>query len=228
MTSFIDLTQPFFDGMPGFSFTQPDGETVHCTASVREALSHTDTAALYDGKCAFAYTEVAFFTSIGTRLDAPYIRWPERRDIAGLALDELILAGCVLDLRGWEPEAPVEPGDVALPEDLSGHAVLFNFGWDAHWGGDLYLRNPWIGTDLVELLIARGVTLVGTDAVSVDGKLDPERPAHSRLLGNDRLIVEDLRHLERLHGRDFRFFAMPIPVRGAASMPVRAFAELLS
>ena len=74
MSRLVDLTQEFFDGMPGFSFTQPDGTRVDCTAHIREALSHADTAAFYDGHCAFAYTEASFFTSIGTRLDAPYIR----------------------------------------------------------------------------------------------------------------------------------------------------------
>ena len=34
-------------------------------------------------------------------------------------------------------------------------------------------------------------------------------------------------HLDRLHGLEFRFFALPIPAQGAASMPVRAFAEVL-
>jgi len=65
------------------------------------------------------------------------------------------------------------------------------------------------------------------DTVSVDGKQDQTRPAHSRLLAHDILIVEDLCHLDRLHGQVFRFFALPIPARGAASMPVRAFAEIL-
>ena len=228
MSAFVDLTQPFYDGMPGFSMTGPDGRSVHCTARVREAMSHADTAPLYDGKCAFAYTELSFHGSIGTRLDSPYIRYPEGRDIAALGLNELILPGIALDLRGWTPEAPVNPEHVSLPEDLAGHAVLFNFGWDADWGGERYLANPYIGTPLVDLLIARGVKLVGVDCVSVDGKVDPERPAHSRLLKNEVLIVEDLRGLEALHGKPFRFFAMPLPVRGAASMPVRVFAEILA
>ena len=228
MSAFIDLTQPFYDGMPGFSMTGADGQRMHCTARVKEALSHSDTAPLYDGKCSFAYTELSFYGSIGTRLDSPYIRYPEGRDISALSLEELILPGHVLDLRGWNPEASVEPSDVELPDDLKGHALLFNFGWDADWGGDRYLANPYIGTDLVDLLIEKGVKLVGVDCVSVDGKVDPERPAHSRLLKNEVLIVEDLRGLEALHGKAFRFFALPLPVRGAASMPVRVLAEILS
>ncbi len=226
MSEFVDLTQPFYDGMPGFAFTRPGGERVVCSAEVREFMSHADTAPFYDGRCAFAYTEVSFATSIGTRLDAPYIRYPEARDIAGLELAELILPGRSFDVRGRGPGHPLEPDEVDLSGELEGHAVLFNFGWDAHWGGELYLKNPYLATGLVDALVARGVKLVGVDTVSVDGGPDPERPAHSRLLAKDILIVEDLCGVERLHGQAFRFFALPIPARGAASMPVRAVAEI--
>lgn len=227
MSRLIDLTVAFYDGMPGFSMTGADGRELHCTAEIREVLSHADTAPLYGGQCAFAYTEARFFTSIGTRLDAPYIRYPEMRDIAGLTLDELVLPGVIVDARGRAPESVVAPDEVALPDDLAGRAVLFNFGWDRLWGEPGYLDPPVISLDFVDLLIDRGAKLLGVDAVSVDGKHDLSKPTHSRLLARDILIVEDLCRLDRLHGRAFRFFALPIPARGAASMPVRAFAELL-
>ena len=228
MSGFIDLTQPFFDGMPGFSMTAADGRSIYCGARVEEALSHADTAPLYEDKCAFAFTELSFNGAVGTHLDAPYTRYPEGRDIASIGLSELILPGRVLDLRGWEAETSVEPDDVDLPDGLAGHALLFNFGWDAEWGGERYLARPYLGAALVDLLIERGVKLVGTDTVNVDGAVDLERPAHSRLLKNDVLIVEDLCRLDQLHGKAFRFFALPLPVRGGASMAVRAFAEILS
>lgn len=227
MSRLIDLTAPFYDGMPGFSMTGADGRELHCTAEIREVLSHADTAPLYGGRCAFAYTEARFFTSMGTRLDAPYIRYPEKRDIAGLGLDELVLPGVVVDARARAPDSVVAPDELALPDDLAGRAVLVNFGWDRYWGAPGYLDPPVLSTEVIDLLIDRGAKLLGVDAVSVDGKADLSKPAHSRLLARDILIVEDLRHLDRLHGRAFRFFALPIPARGAASMPVRAFAEVV-
>ncbi len=227
MSRLIDLTQPFYDGMPGFSMRGPDGQEVHCTARIREVLSHADSAPLYDGNCAFAFTQASFFTSIGTRLDAPYIRYPEMRDVGALTLDDLVLPGWVIDARGRAPESVLSPEEVELPNDLEGRAVLVNFGWDRLWGEDGYLDPPSISADFVDLLVARGVKLFGVDAVSVDGKEDPSKPAHSRFLANEVLIVEDLRNLDRLHGATFRFFAAPIPAKGAASMPVRAFAEIL-
>jgi kynurenine formamidase len=40
------------------------------------------------------------------------------------------------------------------------------------------------------------------------------------------LIVENLMNLDALHGKRFRFFAIPLKARRAASMPLRAFAEI--
>ena len=64
------------------------------------------------------------------------------------------------------------------------------------------------------------------NALNVDDTRDPARPTHTRLLARDILIVENLTGLAALHGRRFRFFAVPIKARRTASMPVRAFAEL--
>jgi kynurenine formamidase len=67
---------------------------------------------------------------------------------------------------------------------------------------------------------------VGVDALNVDTREDPERPAHSILLGADILIVENLRGLDQLPTVGFRLFAVPIKAVGAAAMTVRAFAEI--
>jgi kynurenine formamidase len=74
-------------------------------------------------------------------------------------------------------------------------------------------------------LIDRGARLVGVDTWNVDDISDEERPAHSWLLARDILIVENLCNLAALGHRSFRFFAVPIKARRAASMPIRAFAE---
>ena len=227
MTSFIDLSHDFYDGMPGFVMTGPDGEAVQYTAEIRPFLTHAQSAPFYDGKAGFEITEITFQTSIGTYIDSPYHRYPDKRDIAGLTLDELILPGCVVDVRGREAWQAVSAAELDLPAETAGAAVLFNFGWDGRWGGGDYQAYPFIGRDLIDRLIATGVKLVGVDTVNIDDKHDPERPAHSRLLARDILVVENLRGLDRLHGLRFRFFALPVKARRTAAMPVRAFAEVL-
>lgn len=53
-----------------------------------------------------------------------------------------------------------------------------------------------------------------------------DRPAHTRLLDEGVLVVENLRDLDRLHGRRFRLYAIPIRAVDAVAMPVRAFADV--
>ena len=73
----------------------------------------------------------------------------------------------------------------------------------------------------IRALIDSGARLVGVDTGNIDDNRDSERPAHSWLMERDIFIVENLRNLAVLGAVPFRFFAVPIKARGAASMPVR-------
>jgi kynurenine formamidase len=222
---FIDLSHDFADGMPGFSLKR-DGEIKQFTASVRPFLTHEDSSPFYEGKASFEITEISFQTSIGTYLDSPRHRWPERRDIGSLRLEEVILSGMRVDVPDAKSNERVGLGRVDLPSDLSRQAVLFRFDWDKYWGTPAYNEYPFLGHDVIEALIDRGAKLVGVDTFNIDTRTDPERPAHTKLLAEDILIVENLRGLGQLPSHGFRFFAVPIKVVGAAAMTVRAFAEV--
>lgn len=221
---FIDLSHEFYDGMPGFKYKNDDGTVTAFDVSIKPFLTHEQTRPRYQGKAEFEITEFRFHASMGTYLDAPYHRWKEKRAIGDLKLDDVILDGVVIDARNaMEKNAWHEiPREI----DLRGRAVLFNFGWDKFWETPQYEAYPFLAREVIDELIARGAKLVGVDTLNIDDTRDSERPAHSKLLANDILIVENLRNLDALHGKDFRFFAAPIRARGAAAMPVRAFAEM--
>jgi kynurenine formamidase len=70
------------------------------------------------------------------------------------------------------------------------------------------------------------VDLVGIDSYNIDDTADGSRPVHTILLGGEIPIAEHLCGLERLPARDFRFFAVPVKVKGFGTFPVRAFAQL--
>jgi kynurenine formamidase len=233
MPRFVDLSHDFADGMPGLTMKGPDGDAVTLTARIRPFVTHEQSRANYGGKAEFTMTEMSFKTSLGTYLDSPYVRWQERRDIAALRLDELVLPGLLLDLGGRAPGTAVEPHELAAavsaggPLDVAGKAVLCRFGWDRRWGRPDYGDCPYLSRASLRFLIDGGARLLGVDCGNVDSFRDPERPAHSWLLERDILVVENLRGLEALAGADsFRFFALPIKAKGAGSMPVRAFAEI--
>jgi len=227
-SNFIDLSHDFEDGMPGFRLKNPDGSLTTFTARIRPFLTHEQTKIKYQGKASFEITEITFQTSIGTYLDAPYHRFPEKRDISQIFLEEVILPGVVVDARNLNPSQSLNLDMVDLQYlELETKAVLFNFGWDKFWGTEQYFKYPFLSIDLLDYLITRKIKLVGVDTINIDDSSDLSRPAHTKFLSNDILIVENLTNLESLYNEDFRFFAVPLKAKHVAALPVRAFAEII-
>ncbi|EYS97056.1 cyclase [Cupriavidus sp. SK-4] len=222
----VDLSHVFHDGMPGVLFKHETGEAVELTAHIRPFMTHAQSGWHYEGKASFEISEVAFQTSVGTKLDAPRHRFEGAEDIAALDLSRLVLDGVVIDARHATPGQQLAWNDLQFPEHLAGRAVLMNFDWDRHWGTEIYRSHPFVSRDVIDRLCDAGIALFGVDCANVDSTQDPERPAHTRLLGRGILIVENLTGLSRLHGVPFRFFSIPLKARDAAAFPVRAFAEV--
>ena len=222
----FDLTHTFEDGMPGFTMRGADGRAVGLTASIQPFLTHEQSRSLYQGKASFEITELRFQTSVGTYVDSPRHRFAGRRDVSELELDELVLEGVVVHVPDARAGEPIGLARMRMPNDVRGKAVLFRFDWDRYWGTDAYDAYPHIARDVIDHLVSGGAKLVGVDTINADDRTDPERPCHTCLLDNDILIVENLAHLSVLPPFGFRFFAIPIKARGAATMPIRAFAEV--
>jgi kynurenine formamidase len=98
-------------------------------------------------------------------------------------------------------------------------------GWDRHWRTDAYFENhPFLTRDAAEHLKSAGAVLVGIDSLNIDDTADGSRPAHTILLEAGIPIVEHMCHLDAFPESGFKFFAVPVPVKGTGSFPVRAFA----
>jgi kynurenine formamidase len=227
MSNFIDLTQPFADGMPGFRMKNSADEMTEFTARIRPFLTHEQSKPNYDGKASFEITEVSFQTSIGTYLDAPRHRHEGMDDIASLSISSLVAPGVVIDARHCTPEMPLTDEDLPAKGELTGRAVLINFGWDQYWGMEDYYSYPYVDRAGLQHLLDARIALFGVDALNADWPKDLERPAHTWFLRNRIHIVENLRGLDELYGQPFRFFAIPLKVRDAAAFPIRAFAETI-
>jgi arylformamidase len=223
---FVDLSHTIEDGMPGFRMKNADGTLTEYTARVRPFLTHEQSRVFYQGKAEFEITELTLQTSIGTYIDSPYHRHRAKRDIGQIGLSEVILPGVVIDVSGRAAWDAVDLDETHRALDLAGKAVLFHFGWDQHWGTEAYYSYPFLSRETLLYLFGVGVRLVGVDTLNIDNSRDPERPAHTWLLREEIFIVENLCGLEHLHGAPFTFFAVPLRVKGAAAMPVRAFAML--
>lgn len=191
---------------------------------ITDHLSRVTSRERYRGESEFHIAKIELVANTGTYLDAPSHRWEGEADLAALPLSKLaFLRGVVvhLDERALTPE---HLADV----ELRGAALLVHTGWSRHWRTDAYANadHPFVSRAAAEQLAQSGVALVGIDSVNIDDMADFSRPAHTILLKHGIPIVEHLTNLDALGDRAFTFFAVPAPVRGMGTFPVRAFAAV--
>jgi len=190
---------------------------------VCDFLSREQSRAHYAPGTEFRIGKIEMAANTGTYLDSPFHRYAAGKDLSELPLDRLAnLVGIVILA---DPSLGRAVGRGAFGDhDLRGKAVLVRTGWDAHWRTDRYFEgHPFLTRDAAEYLLAAGAALVGIDSLNIDDTGDLSRPVHSLLLAGEVPIVEHLRGLDRLPVGRFRFFAVPVKVKGLGTFPVRAF-----
>jgi arylformamidase len=214
----VDLSHEIVDGMtthPGIP-----------APSISTFLTHEASTARYAPGTTFEIGRIDLVANTGTYLDMPAHRFPGGQDLADLTLERVVdLEGVLVDCRG-AAERAIGPESFD-GVDVRGRAVLVATGWDEHWGTPTYLSdNPFLTAAAAQRLVESGAALVGIDSLNVDSLTDPQRPAHTAILGAGIPLVEHLTGLGALPSTGWRFYAVPPRIRGMATFPVRAFAML--
>ena len=192
--------------------------------AIGDWLSRAASQARYGPGTTFQIGKIELVANTGTYIDAPSHRYEHGKDVADLSLD------AVADLEGVTVRVTERDGRALDVEtfrgrEVKGKAVLVHTGWDVHWRTERYgTGHPFLTRAAAEQLVAAGAALVGIDSLNIDDAADGARPAHTLLLGAGIPIVEHLCGLGELPDGGFRFFAVPVKVRGMGSFPVRAFA----
>jgi arylformamidase len=174
--------------------------------------------------CPVNVSRVAFSTHCGTHADAPLHYDPKGAAVAALALEPFIGPCRVIDARG--------AGPLCLPEDVAATLqgapprILLRLGNESDpkkWPTGFRAVSP----DLVELLAARGVTLVGIDTPSVDPETSKTLDAHMACRKADMRILENL-VLSHVEPGDYELIALPLKLENLDASPVRAVLRRLS
>jgi kynurenine formamidase len=215
MTHYIDLSHAIENGM--ITYQGLPGPVVS------DYLSRDASAERYSDGTTFQIGKIEMVANTGTYIDAPFHRYSEAGDLSDFELAAIAdLDGMVLHA---DPQTRAIHEDLFKNDDLNAKAVLVRTGWDQHWRTDRYFENhPFLTREAAEYLSASKAALVGIDSLNIDDTEDGTRPAHTILLGAEIPIVEHLCNLDALPASGFKFFAVPPPLRGMGSFPVRAFA----
>lgn len=193
---------------------------------IADHISRDQTRERLGPDVSFQIGEITMVSNTGTYLDTPFHFYEAADDLSAIPLERLA------DLPGIVVRADPGRRGIDAPDldglDVEGRAVLLRTGWDRHFGTEHYgaPEHPFLTRAAVDLLVARRAALVGIDSVNMDDMTDKSRPAHSGLLAAGVPIVEHLRGLDLLPPSGFRFSAVPPPIAGMGTFPVRAFAVI--
>jgi arylformamidase len=196
-----DLTRPVRSGMPVFPGDPPC--TLHWAARIDD--DGVNVAALGLG------------SHTGTHVDAPFHLLAGGARVGEMAVETFIGPAQLLDAREvgvvgapWL-EARLSPGCARL---------LLRTG---AWTDDANFPTAWTPLDVpaAELLVARGVRLLGTDAPSPDAAGSEQLPVHRVLLGAGVAVVENL-FLDHAPFGTHQLIALPLRLVEADASPLRA------
>ena len=177
----------------------------------------------------------------GTHVDAPYHFLKDGQRIDEIAVQRFIGNGILIDVSDKSERELIDSADLksSASEITKGDFVILKTGWDRYFGTSKYYLHPYLSADGARLLLERGVSLVGVDALSVDptyyankdsdsaAKDLPDEasygyPVHDLLLSNNVLIVENLCNLDTINAVKGIYSFLPLKLKDSDGSPIRA------
>lgn len=183
----------------------------------------------------YGWTTNALFLNehAGTHLDAPFHFVEGGATIEQIDLAQLTGPALAIDLsvcwpKGWITAELIAEATAETPLD-AGDALLIRTGAEDVLGQPAYLTDyPGLTEEAAQMLVERGVRLVGTDAPSIDQAEAAGFPAHHQLLPGGTLVVENAANLAELisvaAGTRFTLHTFPLKIGGGTGSPIRAVA----
>ncbi|MDQ7049074.1 MAG: cyclase family protein [Enterobacterales bacterium] len=210
----IDVSHVVSDGMVTYKGLPAP---IICDYLSREASkSH------YDEGTSFQIGVVSLCSNSGTYVDVPFHRYLDGDDLSQIALDKLANLEAVKIIIDPDNNK-IEMSDLK-DIDVKIKPFYFKPTEDRHWGSDQYFENhPFVTEEVANFLKQEGVKLVGIDSYNIDDVSGGSRPCHSVLLGGGIPICEHMTGLDQLPQDHFKFFAVPVKMKGMGTFPVRAF-----
>jgi arylformamidase len=169
-----------------------------------------------------------FGAHTGTHVDAPAHFIDGANTIDKLSLETLIGRARVVSV----PDDVLEIGpDFLAGCDLDGvERIIFHTRNSAFWGGEGFRKDfTHLAPEAAQLLVERGLKLVGTDYLSIEKFHSGHHRTHLTLLRANVVIVEGL-NLSDVPPGDYELICLPLKIADGAGdgAPARAVLRALS
>lgn len=161
--------------------------------------------------------DVEIMSHLGTHIEAPSHLEPELPDIASLPLEKFFGPAVCIDVSQCGKGGRILPEDICQIE--KNNILLLHSRWEGE-------EAPWISREAAEFLVQLPIKLLGIGTTIRLEESMKEIATHRALLPQNIPIVEGLYNLDKVVGKRFVFFALPLYISGLDSSPIRAIAIL--
>ncbi len=200
-----DVTVPITNSMPVW----PSDPPVKLTPSMHPSG---------DGSHNVRLTKIEMGSHTGTHIDAPWHFVKNGRTLSDIPVETLVGPAVVFEIPNVRSigKASVESLNLNGVE-----RVLFKTDNSAHWTDtNFYEDFVYLEPDAAQVLVHKGVKLVGIDYLSIDKFKSDKHPSHFVLLENNVVIVEGL-NLSAIQQGSYHMAALPLNLQGADGAPTR-------
>ena len=182
----------------------------------------------------------------GTHLDAPIHFGEGKRAAADIPVEQLIGPATVIDIAAkcqGDADYQLSVADVESHEQQHGSIdpddiVLIRTGWSRFWpdakkylgsdapGDTSDLHFPGVSPEAAEILVERGVAVVGIDTASIDHGPSNDFRTHQVFASAQVACLENVAWLEELPPAGALVMALPMKIGGGSGAPCRIVAFL--
>ena len=211
----IDLSVPFFEGMP----------TDDLGPKVWVRLSHAASRRIYNHTQSREGRVFLTTDHVGTHMDGPLRFDPNGLPVEKIPLERTIRPARMFDLRALGRTAMIGPSELTAAGGAlePGEAAVLWTGHDSRIKSpDYFWHRPQLTADGAGWLVTNGAGIVAADFPGLGSPLDERFEVKRILHRGGALTVEQLCNLAALSGKSWHLCAPPLRTRGAAGSLVRA------
>lgn len=176
---------------------------------------------------------ISFNSHFSTHIDAPFHMLKEGKKLTDYPMNKFIGEGIVIDAKN-NSELSLEcmkdnnlksylnkfkKNKLGLDDVKQDDIVFFCTGHTKKAGSkEFFENNPTISKSLAQKLVDKKVKIIGLDSFSPD---NAPFEIHKLFFKHDILIVENLVNLDKLIGKRFQCFILPLKIKDADGAPCR-------
>ena len=200
-----DVTVPITNTMPVWPFDPP----VKLTSQSHLSRDKSHTVRL---------TSIEMGSHTGTHIDAPWHFVENGRRMNQIPIETLVGKATVFELPNIRS---IGRQDIERLPFSGVERVLFKTENSKHWNdGRFFQEFVYLEPEAAQILVDRGVKLVGIDYLSIDKFKSEKHPTHFVLLERNVVILEGL-NLSAVAPGEYQMVALPLNLQDADGAPTR-------